>query len=574
VRDFVAGYKERLQARNSFPTLHVVAKRVRSFNYLDLHDEEFEELTFLLGHLEEPDLIKPANPDLGLDGVVLGKDGRPAPRGLQAKHFTRAISWPQCRKSLDDAVANYRVEHVTFTFPFDLTGKQIPKFREELADRHPGITVDFWGASQLTAKLLGSNTGERIARHIFGDDEYERMSRLIRAGRDLDTGGQAVSVLGATSDLMRGDPYFDYSAGTRPASVPSQPPAEGVVMRVEVSDEHGVHHIDAYATPAAIAADRLPKGTMQIAGKDSISRFQEFLRTGGKLELEGVSFTWENRPKYLEELLGRDVEKRNIVLESLPVRRIRVEFDTTTGQLPIDFEMRPTPPPRGWEFALVGERGGTTMQMVLRRRGKGGEMNLNWKWRMEGARSAAEHLEGLKVLEAARGKGQVRIIDPDSGKVLSSAPSPEQPVDERLNVLAEVLENIATLEQWLGEAIEVPEEISGNDAAAVHHAVKLIEGIESSWTDMKFTLDDEPGTLKRLSEGGVLQVRRELSLDLFGRRYDLGEEADYVSDFKLTSSTAVKGCREFVLRPATAESKMLSRLERPKSVQPGTDEAA
>lgn len=551
-----------------------MAKRVGSFNYLDLHDEEFEELTFLLGHLEEPELVRPANPDHGLDGVVLGKNGAPAPRGLQAKHFTRAISWPQCRKSLDDAVANYRVEHVTFTFPFDLTGRQIPKFKEELGDRHPGITVDFWGASQLTAKLLGSGTGERIARHIFGDDEYERMARLIRAGRDLDSGGQAVSVLGATSDLMRGDPYFDYSAGTRPASVPGQPPAKGVVMRVEVSDEHGVHHIDAYATPAAIAANRLPKGTMQIAGKDSISRFQDFLRTGGRLELEGVRVTWDDRPKYLEELLGRDVEEGSIVLESLPVRRIRVEFDTTTGQFLIDFEMRPTRPPQGWEFALTGERGGMTMQMVMRRRGTGGEMNLNWKWRMEGAHSAAELLEGLRVIAAARGKGQVRIVDPDSGKVLSRASSPEQPVDERLNVYVEVLENIATLEEWLGEAIEVPEEISGNDAAAVDHAVKLIAGIESSWTDMKFTLDDEPGTLKRLSEGGVLQVRRELSLNLFGRRYDLGEQADYVSDFKFTSSTAVKGGREFVLGPATAVSKMLSRLERPKSVEPDADEAA
>ncbi len=174
---------------------------VRRFNFLDLHDEEFEELTFLLGHLEEPDLVRPADPDLGLDGVVLGAEDEPAPRGFQAKHFTGTPSWPQCRKSLDDAVPAYRVKHVTYTFPRDLTGKQIIKFNEELRTRHTGVTVDYWGASQLTARLLNSAQGERIARYVFGDDAFERMSRLIRAGRELDTAGQAVSALGATDDL-------------------------------------------------------------------------------------------------------------------------------------------------------------------------------------------------------------------------------------------------------------------------------------------------------------------------------------------------------------------------------------
>jgi hypothetical protein len=69
-----------------------VGKSVRNFDYLGLHDEKFEELAFLVAQREEPDLIKPANPDLGLDGVVLGEQGAQAPRGLQAKAATEPSS--------------------------------------------------------------------------------------------------------------------------------------------------------------------------------------------------------------------------------------------------------------------------------------------------------------------------------------------------------------------------------------------------------------------------------------------------------------------------------------------------
>ncbi len=63
-----SGRKRR--ASGASPTLGVVAKTVRNFRYLDLHDEDFEELTFLLARLEEPDLVRPKAPDLGLDAEV------------------------------------------------------------------------------------------------------------------------------------------------------------------------------------------------------------------------------------------------------------------------------------------------------------------------------------------------------------------------------------------------------------------------------------------------------------------------------------------------------------------------
>lgn len=343
-----------------------MAQRRRSFNFLDLHDETFEELTFLLGHLDEPELVRPADPDQGLDGVVLGARGAPAPRGFQAKHFTRGISWPQCRKSLDDAVANYDVRHVTFTFPRDLTGPQIKKFEIELQSRRPSVCIDFWGASQLTARLLTPD-GSVIARHIFGDDEFERLSRLILAGQELDTTGQAIAAMGAIGDRFSDDPYFEYSVGTRPASGSGDRPAAGTVVRVELFDEHGVHHIDALATPAAIAADRLPKGAMHVAGEDAIKRFQEFLRVGGEVDLPVVGFTWEQAPKYLDGLLGDTEEGRvRLTAPRREPRPLRIELDTTAAQYTFDVDMQATVPRSDWDYATQGSCGGAELDLQLR----------------------------------------------------------------------------------------------------------------------------------------------------------------------------------------------------------------
>ena len=543
-----------------------MTSRVRSFPYLNLHDEEFEELTFLVARLEEPGLVRPKAPDLGLDGVLLGEGDAPAPRGFQSKHFTTGSpSWPQCRKSLDDAVANYDVKYVTFTFPRDLTGKQMIKFKEELAQRHTGVKVDWWGASQLTGRMLASEAGERIARHMFGVDDFERVSRLIRAGQDLDTTGQAISVLGATSNLFSDDPYFDYSISTRPSSAPGTPPPAGTVIRLEVSDDHGVHIIDAHATPAALAADRLPKATMHLVGDEAIRRFQEFMRVGGRLELSDVRIDWEQQPKHITEFLGTEADAGTAILQSermLPPRPMRIEFETTTGGASVDFDMQPTAPPTGWDFALVGQRGGTAVEMTLRQRGEAGELNMKWSWRMNASHSAEEHLVGLNMLKAAAGQGKVRVIDPQHDVILSVGASPEQPpFDDTMEILKQVLEDIVVLETWLGIKIDVPEEINGADANAVRRVAPLISGVERTWNDMKFTLERDPGE-GAFSEPGAVQVRRSLALDLFGRRYQLGDEATYVAGAKLASTERVPGGRSFVLTPATPDAKMLTRLER------------
>lgn len=227
-------------------------------------------------------------------------------------------------------------------------------------------------AAYLAVAGLAGGRADRPA--FLRDSEFERLSRLVRAGRDLDTTGQAISVLGATNNLFSDDPHFDYSVATRSASVPGSPPI---------------------ACPGA---------RVHLVGEDAIRRFQEFMRVGGELELEDVRMEWEQQPKHVAEFLGTEADEGTLLLRAepvLPPRSMRIQFATTTGDVGVDFDMAPTAPSTGWDVALVGQRGGTEMRMFLRRRGEGrDELELVVAHGRDVIRRRA--FDRAKILEAGR----------------------------------------------------------------------------------------------------------------------------------------------------------------------------
>jgi hypothetical protein len=180
---------------------------------------------------------------------------------------------------------------------------------------------------------------------------------------------------------------------------------------------------------------------------------------------------------------------------------------------------------------------------------------------LDASRSAGEHLAGLRVIEVAAGTGEMRVIDSATGITIASGPSSQVAFDEDAMLLKQVFEDIVTLETWLGKTIEVPAQITGDEATAVHRVARLIEGVEATWYDMAFTLTEDPGEVQ-LSTGGLLQVRRKLWMNLFGQQYELGDEATYVSDLKVASSEAIDGGRKYALEANSDDAKVLIRLER------------
>jgi hypothetical protein len=533
--------------------------RRESFDFLGLTPDRFEELVFLLAALEIPGLVRTGNPDGGLDALVpVDASGR-VPRGIQAKHHTRGPSATKCAESLRDAIAAHRPEHVTFAFPTNPTAGQIAAFQEKVVAMDPGVEIDYWGASQLTSRLIGSDDGRRIARHVFGDEDTERLERLIRAHQNVDDGAQALEALGAGADLLNSDPYFIYSVGARPDELPAPPPAKGSVMRVEVIDEHGARHVDAVARPET-SKDQLPQGRFVLEGEEAIERWQRFQSEGGDIAFEDVGFQFENLPKHLAPL-WEGMERADVVIRSgaRPRRSILMEVDGDAGKFSAEVQLGPAVPKEGWEHAVAGSVGTAELTINSRRRGEGGEAKIDWSWQ-SGKGSSREQLRSLQFLRAVSGEGSLRLMDPESRAIFTEGPTPDVAFDENMAALTTVYEDVASLEEWLATTIEIPDEIPAGDANALRRIARLIEGIEGSWTNASFALD--PAGPKEIEAEGVFQFRQQMGVQLFGHEYQLGELVTYISAYRLDSTrTAADGSTEFFLVPRDSSSKMLERLE-------------
>ena len=540
-----------------------MANHRENFDFLGLTPDRFEELVFLLAQLEIPGLVRTANPDGGLDALVPTAGTGRTSRGIQAKHHTRGPSATKCAESLKDAISTYSPEHVTFAFPVNPTVGQIATFEKKVVGLDPAVQVDYWGASQLTSRLIGSDAGQRIARHIFGDEDTARLERLIRAGQNVDDGAQALETLAAGADLLDSDPYFFYAAGTRSGALPAPPLTRGTVMRVEVADEHGARHVDAVARPET-GQDQMPKGTFMLKGEEDIERWQRFLAEGGEISFEDVGVDFQTLPKHIAPL-WEGTERGDIMISSAerPRRRILIEVDGDAGTFSAEVQLAPTEPKDDWEHAVTGTIGGAVLTINSRRRGEGGEANIEWTWRSRGT-SHREELASLRFLRAISGRSTMRLMDPEDRTVFSEGPTPEIDFDENTAALTQVYEDVISLEDWLSTSIEIPAEIKAEDANALRRVARLIEGIEGSWTNASFVLD--PSGPKEIEAEGVFQLRREMGVKLFGNKFKLGELATYISGYRLDSTrTHDNGSTEFFLVPRDSTSMMLERLERRRS---------
>lgn len=540
--------------------------RRENFDFVGLTPERFEELVFLLAQLEVPGLVRTANPDGGLDALVPSAGSRGTLRGIQAKHHTRGPSATKCAESLRDAIATYNPQHVTFAFPVNPTTGQIAAFERKVVALDPRVAVDYWGASQLTARLIGSEGGRRVARHIFGDEDTARLERLIRAGQNIDDGAQALETLAAGSDLLDSDPYFLYAAGTRSGELPSPTPTKGTVMRVEVADEHGARHIDAVARPGT-GQDQMPKGTFRLEGEGAIERWQKFLAEGGEVKFEDVGVEFETLPKHIAPLWD-GTKRGDIMISSIerPRRRILIEVAGDAGDFSAEVQLAPAAAKDGWEHAVSGNLGEAVLTINSRRRGEGAEANIDWSWRPRRA-SHREELASLQFLRALSGESTMRLMDPEDRTVFTQGPTPDVDFDENTAALTRVFEDVVALEEWLSSSIKVPAEIAAGDANALRRVARLIEGIEGTWDNASFVLG--PLGPKEIEAKGVFQLRQEMGVRLFGREFQLGELVTYISGYRLDSTrTHNDGSTEFFLVPRDSTSKMLERLERRRSSDP------
>lgn len=141
--------------------MHLVSARPRGpddYPIGDLEPHRFESLTFLLARATDPLVVPVRARDHGLDARLPDAQGRTR-RGWQAKRYTGAINWEECRQSVRRALAFWRPPRITFCFPRDLSGGEQDSFRTELIEGFPEVRLDFWPGSELQRLIRDTDEG-------------------------------------------------------------------------------------------------------------------------------------------------------------------------------------------------------------------------------------------------------------------------------------------------------------------------------------------------------------------------------------------------------------------------------
>lgn len=500
-------------------------------NFEGLHDEDFEELVYLVILLNDPEAVRVRAPDFGADAALPNDAGGYA-RCWQAKRFTGSIAWGQCEESLDRAVEHYPgITHYTFCFARDLTGKQEKLFEAHLRARHKGVKVEWWGASRLTKFLLDSKQGQRIQGRFLGDSRADAAAVMaaLRAGGALETGADAAERLRAIGDFFESsDPYFAYVATTRPISITAgQTP--GAVMSVEITSGEQNVRIDAVPRNQG-ALDRLPRGRLLFpdtpAGQAEIEKFERALIVGGEATLQGAAMEFEMLPAAFEELAPAAGEPLEITITAEPRRPApwdaRIHVITDRGDAEIDLDLRPVDPPQGWDGSLVGESGGLTLTLLFRIKDGRGQVGTHWNFRAHPDGLAAQ-ARALAVFDAVHGDGTISIRDRDGGAREIVDVLKAQPTNERLASGKSLIDALVLIEEWSGTPISLPDEIDAPELQAIAEVAHIIRTGRSRMDFKQVQVHASPAERDEYGKAPIqLGMAMEFAVDLFGVEHRLG----------------------------------------------------
>ena len=533
-----------------------------------LSAEQFEELCFQLARIEFPGVERLAPPDFGLD-FVLRDEGRVG-RGWQAKRYTEQISWPACRDSLDRAREQHEARRVTFCFARDLTGPQQKLFEKHLRSRHSDVAVDYWGRSELTARLSGSDEGERVARYFFGApaSDAREIAKAIRAGGELASTENALDRASAVGEYFQAhDPYFSYQIGQRETGGPRATSPPGTVVSFERVGERSTERIDALPRSSDALDLYGPAGTLRFSrdprGEAALRSFRRFLAEGGELDLEeGVTFSLDRLPPALADLveLGEPMVGRMRLIARHTPWRPRFHVISTEGDATIDLDLEPLEPaPARWDAGLSGTFGGLVLTLLLRATERGGELNLTWRYTMDNS-PARNQRNALRFLKALQGDGQLLVEDRQEIRSPLSIPLDRQfrHGAEEVEGFLRFLEDLVTLEERTGVTLTIPDQVTAEEIRALAHAAYWIREGEIPITWDNFTMTIPPESLPLLASGSEVQIEEKAFLTLFGRELFLG-----------TRELTFHGVR-IVGTEATADSPSAPVRAR---VEPGSEEA-
>jgi len=170
----------------------------------------------LLARATSPEAVPVRARDHGLDARLADTRGGTL-RGWQAKRYTVAINWEECRQSVRRALAFWRPPRITFCFPRDLSGGEQERFRTELIERFPEVRLDFWPGGELQRLIRDTDEGQRAVAWLFANPgaDREAMLRALATGGVLESTRHAVERQAVIQEFMDRDPHLHYTMVSR-----------------------------------------------------------------------------------------------------------------------------------------------------------------------------------------------------------------------------------------------------------------------------------------------------------------------------------------------------------------------
>jgi hypothetical protein len=554
----------------------------RQFDLATLTPDQFQELTFLLAHAVEGDVVPVRAKDQGLDARLPGALGRRTLRGWQAKRYTGEINWAECEYSVKRAIAFWRPTRITFCFPKSLSANEQKNFETRLVERFTGVRLDWWDEAELQRLMRDTEEGQRAGEYLFANPLADRETalRIGATGGELSTTSQAVDRLGVINRYLQTDPHFRYAIGLREPGTPQSGPPRGTFLSVDLAGDDAVVRIDAAERhPDALAAYG-PAGAFVFddddAGQRALAEVDRLTREGGRAVISsGMGIRMERVPQHLAEFIPEGVHTGTFELiageQALsPPAELHQTVLVAAGDAEAAVELVTVDAPDDWGGALGGGLGGLEVFVLVRRQSEDGpvESRLDWRYRA-GEGSTVEQVLACDLMRAGLSGEPVELRDPESGRALMRGVMEEPSGDDDADRLAgrrEALALLAELEAWTGATFEPPAEWTAEDVATVIAAVARIRQPEQDGTwerqQVKVRPEAVPDDLDTAYQFAFLVP---LSIRLFGRVVPLGTELVHLPEGKieLTDDSGVAADIVPVTRPGTATVRLFPPDDHP-----------
>jgi hypothetical protein len=373
--------------------------------------------------------------------------------------------------------------------------------------------------------------------------------------------------------LKKGDSAFFYSTAMHAADAPAPGLTPGAVMALSETSDGVTSRIDVVPRDEDALERYGPQFSLiptdDEAGVRAATQLEEALRAGRPTTIEdGLQLVPHVMPPALSDMIGRPISGRIEIGESQasqPSRPIpewdawmRADSQPETASIPVRLR-RPQSVPEGWDASLVGHYGGLRAEALFRTHAQGGELRWNFKHARDDS-PARQQLAALELMEALSEGGELIVVDRGrSGRPELRVPVPSGAFSDgtHARALIEFFRDIRAIETWAATELNLPDEISGDDARHVAVVANMVrsKGRSIRWQDASMEIADT-GTA-RVRTGSPLRIEQEVSAVLFGREVALGRTQMDISSYEVASITTVVGAPNHMLvriKPTDADA--------------------